>query len=70
MPTVGSGPEGNYVQNGSSINVGGDRNWRNNNPGNIEAGRVCRFARGDRFGRGGSPFSQIPIQACEHFKAC
>ena len=38
MPTVGSGPEGNYVQYGNSINAGGDRNWRNNNPGNIEAG--------------------------------
>jgi hypothetical protein len=38
MPTTGSSPDGNYVQYGSSINVGGDRNWRNNNPGNIEAG--------------------------------
>ena len=38
MPTTGNSPDGNYVQYGSSINVGGDRNWRNNNPGNIEAG--------------------------------
>ena len=38
MPAVGSSPEGNYVQYTDSINVGGDRNWRNNNPGNIEAG--------------------------------
>jgi hypothetical protein len=38
MPNVGTSPDGNYVQYGGSVNVGGDRNWRNNNPGNIEAG--------------------------------
>lgn len=38
MPQTGSSPDGNYVQYDSSINVGGDRNWRNNNPGNLEAG--------------------------------
>ncbi len=38
MPRAGSNPDGKYVQFDGSINVGGDRNWRNNNPGNIEAG--------------------------------
>lgn len=41
MPTAGTGPDGSYVQYGQSINVGGDRNWRNNNPGNIEAGKFA-----------------------------
>jgi hypothetical protein len=38
MPTAGAGPGGNYVLYSQSINVGGSRNWRNNNPGNMEAG--------------------------------
>jgi uncharacterized membrane protein YgcG len=38
MPTSGRSPDGNYVQYDDSIRVGGDRNWRDNNPGNIEAG--------------------------------
>ena len=38
MPRVGNGPDGNYVQYDGSMNVGGSRNWRDNNPGNVEAG--------------------------------
>lgn len=38
MATTGSSADGNYVSYGGYINVGGDRNWRDNNPGNIEAG--------------------------------
>lgn len=39
MASVGTGPDGeHYVLFDGFINVGGTRNWRNNNPGNIEAG--------------------------------
>lgn len=38
MPATGIGPDGHYVLFDGFINVGGTRNWRNNNPGNIEAG--------------------------------
>ena len=38
MATVGTSQDGSYVQYGGSINVGGSRSWRDNNPGNIEAG--------------------------------
>ena len=38
MPTVGTSEEGPYVQYDGSINVGGSRSWRDNNPGNIVAG--------------------------------
>jgi len=37
MVSAGSGPNGHYVMFDGSINVGGDRNWRNNNPGNMNA---------------------------------
>jgi hypothetical protein len=39
MASAGSSPDGeHYVLFDGFINVGGTRNWRNNNPGNIEAG--------------------------------
>src|SRR4051794_25409473 len=38
MASAGSSPDGHYVCFGNSVNVGGDRNWRNNNPGNMNAG--------------------------------
>jgi hypothetical protein len=38
MPTVGTSQDGPYVQYDSSVNAGGSRSWRDNNPGNIEAG--------------------------------
>ena len=38
MATAGVGPDGHYVLFDGFINLGGTRNWRNNNPGNIEAG--------------------------------
>ena len=41
MATVGVGPDGHYVLFEGFINVGGTRNWRNNNPGNIEAGNFA-----------------------------
>lgn len=31
-----------WTSNGEWINIGGDRNWRNNNPGNLEAGEFAR----------------------------
>src|SRR5215831_4388796 len=37
MPDAGNNNGKNYVDYGGSVRVGGDRNWRNNNPGNIEA---------------------------------
>jgi hypothetical protein len=41
MPATGAGPDGHYVLFEDFINVGGTRNWRNNNPGNIEAGNFA-----------------------------
>jgi uncharacterized membrane protein YgcG len=38
MPTVGNSQDGPYVQYDGSVNAGGSRSWRDNNPGNIEAG--------------------------------
>jgi uncharacterized membrane protein YgcG len=38
MPTVGTNQDGPYVQYDGSVNVGGSVSWRDNNPGNIEAG--------------------------------
>ena len=31
-----------WTSDGVWINVGGDRNWRNNNPGNLEDGDFAR----------------------------
>jgi len=42
MASAGSSPDGqHYVLFDGFINVGGTRNWRNNNPGNIEAGKFA-----------------------------
>jgi hypothetical protein len=38
MPTAGTNENGSYVQYDGSVNVGGSRSWRDNNPGNMEAG--------------------------------
>lgn len=38
MPTVGTSQDGPYVQYDGSVSAGGSRSWRDNNPGNIEAG--------------------------------
>jgi len=39
MASAGSSPDGqHYVLFDGFINIGGTRNWRNNNPGNMEAG--------------------------------
>jgi hypothetical protein len=35
---VGTSQDGPYVQYDGSVNVAGTRSWRDNNPGNIEAG--------------------------------
>jgi hypothetical protein len=41
--TTGKSPNGAlYTATGNTLNVGGDRNWRNNNPGNIEYGSFAR----------------------------
>lgn len=32
-----------WTSDGNWVNVGGDRNWRNNNPGNIESGRFAEM---------------------------
>ena len=41
--TTGKSPSGSlYTATGNTLNVGGDRNWRNNNPGNIEYGSFAK----------------------------
>lgn len=41
--TTGKSPTGSlYTAVGNTLNVGGDRNWRNNNPGNIEYGSFAK----------------------------
>jgi uncharacterized membrane protein YgcG len=40
---TGTSPDGDrYVVYDGGLNVGGDRNWRNNNPGNIEYGQFAK----------------------------
>jgi hypothetical protein len=41
MATAGTSPGENYVLYSQSINIGGSRHWRNNKPGNIEAGKFA-----------------------------